>query len=46
MIQGVITDDVTWSFSSKTKKDKYITSLMIFVNIYHQNELEQQFQIV
>ena len=37
MVQVVITELVSWSFSSKTKKDENITlSCLIFVNIYHE----------
>ena len=37
MIQGVITELVSWYFSSNTKKDENITlSCLIFVNIYHE----------
>ena len=44
--QGVMGDMLPRSFFSKTKKDKNIATFFDFLNICHENLLEQQFQTV
>ena len=44
--QGVMVNMLPRSFFSKTKKDKNIATFLTFLNICHENLLEQQFQIV